>query len=292
LSTQMKGNVMRSLIKTVMLFALILMGVTAAQAQNKTIKMGTMGWEDLLPISLITKKLLEKEGYTVELVKFSEWGIAFGALAKGDADILVSQINYVSSDYWSKNKDRLEKVSVVSHGLFQGLVVPSYVPVDSVDQLNTISDQVGGKIVGIEPGSGLMREAGEAVKSYGLNFQIVDGSTAAMIAELQSSLERKAPIVTMLWEPSWMVMKYDVKFLKDPKHVFAPPQSYYWIASRGFAQNNPRVREVLASVYIPLDDITAINGAVNEGKTFEQAVDAWWADNKTLVDRWSVLAAK
>ncbi|WP_322034741.1 glycine betaine ABC transporter substrate-binding protein, partial [Burkholderia sp. BCC1970] len=77
-----------------------------------------------MPITLITKRLLEKEGYQVQVTNFSEWGIAFAALSRGDVDMLASQINYVAADYWSKNKERLEKVSVVSHGLRQGIVVP------------------------------------------------------------------------------------------------------------------------------------------------------------------------
>ncbi|WP_322034744.1 glycine betaine ABC transporter substrate-binding protein, partial [Burkholderia sp. BCC1970] len=72
------------------------------------------------------------------------------------------------------------------------------------------------------------------------DYTLVDGSTAAMVAQLQSTLERKQPMVTILWTPSWMVQKFKVKFLNDPKHVFAPPQTYYWIAKKGFSQANPR----------------------------------------------------
>ncbi|KWF83863.1 glycine/betaine ABC transporter, partial [Burkholderia cepacia] len=235
--------------------------------EKTVIKLGTMGWEDLMPITLITKRLLEKEGYQVKVTNFSEWGIAFAALSRGDVDMLASQINYVASDYWSKNKERLEKVSVVSHGLRQGIVVPDYMPINSIEQLNSVKGQVGGKIIGIEPGSGVMRETANAIKQYGLDYTLVDGSTAAMVAQLQSTLERKQPIVTMLWTPSWMIQKFKVKFLNDPKHVFAPPQTYYWIAKKGFSQANPRVREVVASEFISIDDITRINGEVKDGKT-------------------------
>lgn len=277
---------------TIMAAAVAMLGAATGHAEETTIKMGTMGWEDLKPISLITKKFLEQEGFTVELTDFSEWGIAFAALGKGDVDILTSQINYVASDYWTKNKNRLEKISVVSHGLQQRFVVPSYMPIDSIDQLNTVADQVDHKIIGIEPGSGLMREAEDAVKAYGLDFTIVEGSTAAMTAQLQASLQRKEPLVTMLWEPSWMVQKFDVKFLDDPKHVFAPSQTYYWIGHKGFSVDNPHAREVIASVYVPIEDITAINAEMNDGKSVDQAVDDWWANNADLIERWSVIAAE
>lgn len=281
---------MRNILKKLAALALVVVGATSSYAEDKVVRMGSMNWDDITPISLITKKFLEKQGYKVELTSFSEWGIAYGALAKGDVDILTSQVNYIASDYWAKNKSRLEKVSVVSHGLVQGIVVPSYMPIDSIEQLNDVKDKVGGRIIGIEPGSGLMRETGAAVKEYGLKYQLVDGSTAATMAQLQSSLERKQPIVTVLWTPSWMAQKFDVKFLKDPKNVFAPAQSYYWIAKRGFSAKNPRARESLASIYLPLEDNTRINGEVNAGKTMEQAVDAWWKQNTNLIERWAVMA--
>ena len=107
--------------------------------------------------------MLEDAGYTVNVTEFSEWGIAYAALTKGDIQILASQTDYVAQDYWNKNKSRLEKISPVSHGLFDGIAVPSYVTINSIDELNANADKFGGKIIGIEPGAGLMRETGDAV---------------------------------------------------------------------------------------------------------------------------------
>ncbi|MCV2445861.1 glycine betaine ABC transporter substrate-binding protein [Paracoccus sp. DMF] len=63
-----------------------------------------------------------------------------------------------------------------------------------------------------------------------------------------------------------MVQKFDTKFLADPKGIFAPPQAYYWIGQKCFSEANPEAREIIASVYVPLAQITAINAAVNDGK--------------------------
>lgn len=282
-----------SLLKTtIMAGAIAVFGAASGYAQETTIKMGTMAWEDLTPISLITKRFLEQEGFTVELNDFSEWGIAYAALTKGDINILASQINYVASDYFSRNKNRLEKIGVVSHGMQQRFVVPTYMPIDSIEQLNEVADQVDHRIIGIEPGSGLMREADDALKAYDLDYTIVEGSTTAMVAQLQASLQRNEPIVTMLWDPSWMIQRFDVKFLDDPKHVFAPPQTYYWIGHKGFSAENPRAREIIASVYVPIEDITLINAEMNDGKSVEEAVDVWWQANADLVERWSVMASE
>ncbi|QEU09834.1 glycine betaine ABC transporter substrate-binding protein [Paracoccus yeei] len=278
---------MRGIFKAILAGAVALGLASPVLAQDKVIKMGTMSWEDLTPITGITKKVLEDKGYTVEVTPFSEWGIAYAALAKGDVQILASQTDYVAQDYWQRNKNRLEKISPVSHGLFDGIAVPAYVDIDSLDQLNDRADAFGGKIIGIEPGAGIMRETGDAIEAYGLKLQLVEGSTAAMTAALKSAVDRKEPIAVTLWEPSWMAQKFDIKFLKDPKGAFPPPQSYYWIGQKGFSEENPEAREAIASVFVPKEEITAINGAVNDGKTMDQAIADWIAAHGDLIGRWS-----
>lgn len=267
--------------------AMVAMSVLGAKAEEKTITMGTMSWEDLTPITGITKKVLEDAGYSVKVVSFSEWGIAYAALSKGDIQIMASQTDYAAQDYWNKNKRRLEKISPVSHGLYQAIAVPKYVTIDSIDQLNDNAEKFGGKIIGIEPGSGLMRDAASAVKDYDLKLPLVEGSTAAMTAALKSAIDRKEWIAVTIWEPSWMMYKYDLKFLKDSKGVFPPAQGYYWVGQKGFSADHPHAREVIASVYVPLADITAINAAVNDGKTMDDAVKDWTGSHADLLKRWA-----
>lgn len=278
---------MRKLFKA-LLASVLATGLAApVMAQDRTIRMGTMAWEDLTPITGITRKVLEDKGFSVDVTEFSEWGIAYAALSRGDVQILVSQTDYVAHDYWDKSKDRLEKVSPVSHGLVKGIAVPAYVPIESLQELNENEDQFGGRIVGIEPGSGLMRDAARVVSDYGLDLQLVEGSTAAMTAALKAATDREEWIAVTIWEPSWMAQKYDIKYLADPKGVFPPAQSYYWIAQKGFSEANPEARESIASVYVPLPDINGINTAVSEGKTMDQAIADWTAAHADLIGRWS-----
>jgi glycine betaine/proline transport system substrate-binding protein len=267
-------------------FAIMGMATGSGHTQDKTIQMGTVSWEDLTPITGITKKVLEDAGYTVEVTSFSEWGIAYAALAKGDTQVMVSQTDYVAQDYWDRNKNRLEKISPVSHGLYQGIAVPKYVTIDTVEQLNEQADKFSNKIIGIEPGAGLMRDTANAVQEYGLKLQLVEGSTAGMSAALKSAIDRQDWIAVTLWEPSWMVAKFGTKYLQDPKGVFPPPQTYYWIGQKGFSEEYPHAREVMASVYVPLADINAINAEVGDGKSMDQAVADWIQNHADLIKRW------
>lgn len=271
--------------------ALAILGLAtgASQAAEKTIKMGTLSWEDLTPITGITKRVLEDAGYKVEVTTFSEWGIAYAALAKGDTQVMVSQIDYAANDFWKRNRNRLEKISPVSHGLRQGIAVPKYVPIDSIAQLNGEAAKFGNRIIGIEPGSGLMREASAAIPAYGLKLQLVEGGSAAMTAALKAAVDRKDWIAVTLWEPSWMAQKFDVKWLQDPKGAFAPAEGYYWIGQKGFSKDNPEARELMASIFIPVADITAINAAVNDGKPMDAAVQDWISAHAELIKRWKIV---
>lgn len=81
---------MRRFFTTFVASAMALCLNAPVMAQDKTIRMGTMAWEDLTPITGITKKVLEDKGFTVNVTEFSEWGIAYAALSRGDVQILVS----------------------------------------------------------------------------------------------------------------------------------------------------------------------------------------------------------
>jgi len=132
-------NKMRSIL--IVAVALVLIMGTAAQAEKKAFKIGVLQWTDLmLPSAIVTDVLEQRFGYKITQVEFFEWGIAYAALAKGDIDVLAAQVNYVSHDYWKRSKEKLEKLSPFCYGLYQGLVVPTYVPLESIEELNAHPD--------------------------------------------------------------------------------------------------------------------------------------------------------
>ena len=57
-------------------------------------------------------------------------------------------------------------------------------------------------------------------------------------------------IAVTLWEPSWMAQKFDIKWLQDPKGVFPPPQSYYWIGQKGFSLLEVMVAFLLFTIFV------------------------------------------
>lgn len=261
----------------------------AIAAENRTIKVGVLQWEDTTATSRVTTHLLERFGYKIEETHLLDWGVAFEGLSNGDFYMMTSQTDYVTHDYWSRFDKKLEKVSVVSFGLYQGIVVPDYVPITSIDQLNQYKDKLGGKIIGIEPGSGLMRQTHNVVKAYGLTLDLIDGSTPAMTAALKSAIAKKEWVAVTLWRPSWMVQRFPVRFLADPKNIQEPNQAYQWIAKKGFCEEYPNARQIIASVFLPIEGITQITVWENDGLSLEDAIVKWEKENKDRIDRWATI---
>ena len=230
--------------------------------------------------------MLEDAGYTVNVTEFSEWGIAYAALTKGDVQILARRPTMSRRTTGTRTRAGSRRSRRCRTASSRGSPFRPTSPINSIEELNANADKFGGKIIGIEPGAGLMRDTDNAVDEYDLDLELVEGSTAGMTAALKSAVDRQEWIAVTLWEPSWMIQKFDVKFLKDPKGVFPPPQSYYWIGQKGFSEANPEAREVIASVFVPKDDITAINGAVKDGKSMDEAVADWIAAHADLLERW------
>lgn len=276
----------------VLAVALGLAATPATAEEEKTIKMGVMQWETMVMTSSITESMLERHGFEVETVEFQEWGVAFAALGKGDIDIMVSHPDYAAADYWERNARKLEKLSVVSYGYNAGLIVPSYVTIDSIDELNAHKDKFGGRIIGVEPGSGMMRQSENVVREYGLDYEIVEGSGPVAVAALKSAIDRKEWIVSMYWTPSWVFQEFDIKFLKDPKGVQEPTETYVWLARQGFSVEHPKARESIASVFVPEPALTQMTGWVKEGASIEEAVNRWKEANANRLDRQAVIGNK
>lgn len=86
-----------------------------------------------------------------------------------------------------------------------------------------------------------------------------------------------------------MMQEFDVKFLEDPKHVFAPPQAYYWIANEGFSESHPRARNIIASIFVPREVIISISADVNDGQSMQAAVEDWLKAHENRVQRWKAI---
>ena len=89
----------------------------------------------------------------------------------------------------------------------QGLAVPSYMDVTSIDQLNESNVDL---ILGIEPSAVAQQVlADEVIPQYGLKQKLVEAPTEGMLAEVEILYTNKEDFAFIGWSPHWMNQRFD-----------------------------------------------------------------------------------
>ena len=180
-----------------------------------------------------------------------------------------------------------EEVSTHYDGARIGLVVPDYVEVNSIEELNDYADDFNEEIVGIDPGAGVMSTTEDAIMEYDLELDLAEGSDAAMTAELDDAIANEEPIVVTGWTPHWKFAEWDLKFLEDPQDVYGDAERIANVARLGLAEDLPEVYEFLENFYWgdeEIGEVMEIN-AEDDSDLLGNA-QAWVADNQDLVEGW------
>lgn len=152
-----------------------------------------------------------------------------------------------------------------------------------------VGEQVDYEIIGIDPGAGLMKSTEKAMNDYGLkgDWTLVEGSSAAMTAELQKAYDRKEPIIITGWTPHWMFTKYKLKYLEDPKGSFGKGESIHTIVKKGLDEENPGAYKILDQFYWEPKDMEEVMGDIQEGMKPEEAAEKWVKSHPDEVKKWT-----
>ncbi|MFF7439240.1 glycine betaine ABC transporter substrate-binding protein [Streptomyces sp. NPDC008122] len=258
---------------------------------GKKVSIGYIPWDEGIASTYLWKELLERRGYEVE-TKQLEAGALYTGLAGGQLDFQTDAwLPVTHAQYWKKYQNKLEDLGSWYGPTSLELSVPSYVKgVDSLADLKGKAGQFKGRIVGIEPSAGMMGILKDKVlKEYGLEgeYEVVDGSTPGMLAELKRAYDRKEPVVVTLWSPHWAYSAHDLKKLKDPKGSWGKGDGVHTLARKGFAAENPEVGAWLKNFSLTEKQLTDLEAVIQEtGKGKEQqAVRTWLDRNPGLAEK-------
>jgi glycine betaine/proline transport system substrate-binding protein len=260
---------------------------TPAEAAEKQVRLAYVEWADAVVATNILKLVLEEKGYQVKAIPLAAAAM-WQAVATGDADASVAAwLPLTQAAYYDKLKNRLELIGPNITGAKIGWVVPAYSPLNSIEDLKTKAAEVDGKVIGIDPGAGVMKSSEAAIKAYGLNVKLVDGSDATMTSALKDAVRQKKDIVVTAWTPHWMFARYELKYLADPKKSFGDAESVNTLARKGLKTDMPEVYGILQKfkLTIPAEETLMAENEEKGAKPAETAAK-WIAQNRATVDGW------
>lgn len=258
----------------------------AVAADKGTIKLVYVEWSTCVASTNVAKVLLENKGYTVKAISVSAAAM-FEAVAQGDADAMMcAWLPTTHGAYYAKTKDELDNLGPsMTKGTRLGLVVPDYVTINSIADLPSHARQFKDRIVGIDPGAGIMGLSEKVVKQYQLPLKLVSGSGATMTAVLKDSIDNKQWVVVTGWTPHWMWARWNLKFLDDPKGVYGKPDDIDTLVRKGLKEDMPDAWAILDNFTWTAADMDQLM-AMNE-KNDQPAANAkkWLKDHPNVVEQ-------
>ncbi|MFS0880000.1 glycine betaine ABC transporter substrate-binding protein [Metabacillus niabensis] len=157
----------------------------------------------------------------------------------------------------------------------------------------SVGESVDYKITGIDPGAGIMNATANALEEYELSdWELIEGSGAAMTAALKKAIDKEEPIVITGWTPHWMFSKFDLKYLEDPKGVYGEAEDIHSIARKGLAEDLPGVYKVLDQFHWTPDEMGVVMSSIQDGTSPEEAAASWVEENADKVAEWTKGAEK
>ncbi|MGG3623477.1 glycine betaine ABC transporter substrate-binding protein [Bacillus gobiensis] len=257
--------------------------------KEKEIKIGYIPWDEDVAVTFLWKELLEKKGYKVKAVQ-ADVAPIFSGMAQGNVDLFLDVwMPSTHASYMDKFGDDLEVLGTWYDQADNGLAVPDYLDVQSIEDLKNYKDKLKGKIIGIEPGAGLMGVSRKALPGYRLNdWALVGSSTPAMLAELDKAVSNKEPIVVTLWRPHWAFEKYNLRYLDDPKKLMNPngAEELQAVSRKEFSADYPEVAKWLGEFTITSDQLAKLESEIKNSTIEAEGVKKWISKNRSVAKTW------
>lgn len=247
------------------------------------------GWDEGIAASYLWEAILTEQGYDVELT-YADVAPVYQGLAGGDFDLVLDTwLPITHSDYMEQYGDDVVDLGAWNDEAKLTIAVNEDAPIDSLEELAANADEFGGEIIGIEPGSGLMRITGEeVVPGYGLeDWNLIESSTPAMLSELKSATDAGENVVVTLWRPHWAYNAFPIKDLEDPQGLLGDAEGIHSVSAANFGEDFPEVNEWISNFEMSSDLLYSLEDAMfnqYDGDDYGPVVEQWIADNQEYVD--------
>lgn len=255
------------------------------QSKKEKVNLAYVEWDSEVASTNVVAEALKEMGYDVTITPLDN-AVMWKSVANGETDAMVSAwLPTTHAALYEEYKDKLVDLGPNLEGVKTGLVVPSYMDADSIEDL---SDQAKKTITGIEPGAGIMTATEKTMQEYSnLNgWNLSSSSTGAMTTALDQAIKNKEDIIVTGWSPHWMFSKYDLKYLKDPKGTMGGKEAIHTITRTNLDKDLPEVNKVLDNFNWTQKDMEEVMLKINEGSSPEAAAKEWIKNHQKEVESW------
>lgn len=291
---KLKNKKLVLLVSMFMLFTFVVSGcgssnspTTGNQDAKGKVELVYVEWACARASTHVMADILENiMGYDVEMTSVAASAMYQG-LANDEADAcFTTWLPLTHGDYMNQVGDKVEDLGPNYEGARIGLVVPSYVSINSIEELNGVKDKFNGQLIGIDPGAGIMQASNRALDEYNLDYELVEGSDATMVVSLKQAIADNDWVAVTGWSPHWKFAEWDLKYLEDPKKVYGEAETINTVVRQGLKEDMPEVYELFNNFYWTDADIGSAMAMGEELGDSKAAARKWVEENQDLVNSW------
>ena len=268
----------------------------AVWAQDRTVTLGQVSLSFYAVVGGVVHEILEREGYTVELVEGGHSDI-FPQLGTGDVDILAAAwLPGGHAALYEPVRETTFQIAPIYEDATFFWVVPDYVLEDAVSEVSDLTNpdvvaRIPQTIVSLPEATGLTTGGRRMMQTYGLDnagYELVAGDVADWFGAFQTAIEAEEWIVFPLWQPQWINIAYDVRPLRDPLNVYGDPDTAWLIGHETLRDTlDADTLAILENMRIPVEEVAEMDRLVNaEGLTARDAARRWMGQNADAVSSW------
>jgi len=275
------------LVMVVIAFFAVFAFAANGMAKQKT-EMAYVEWACATATAHVVEAAVEANmDYTIDLTPVSAAAM-WQALSAGDVDFITSAwLPVTHGHYLDRVGDNVVDLGPAIEGARIGLVVPQYVEIDSMAEINDYADRFNGQITGIDPGAGIMSRAEEALEVYGMgDMDLMESSDAMMTAVLGDKYGAGDWVVVTGWTPHWKFGKWDLKYLEDPEEVFGAEETINTVVRQGLDNDHPELYAFLEKFELTLDELHEVMAWAEETGDLEGSAKRWVDENSDKVAAW------
>lgn len=242
--------------------------------------------EGIATTSLIKEILTNRLNYSV-ITKMDEIDSVYAAVASGNYDFFTDAwLPHTHSSYWEKHKDSLVDLGVIFRNARTGIVVPDYMDIDSMTQINQLP---GGKrvIYGIDAFAGIMESSRNALEHYNIMAELIEENESEMLKRLEEAYRMRKDIMITGWVPHWMFKRYDLKFLADPDTIYGGTENIHILGRKGIREDYPTLTIFLERISLANQQMNSLINEIEATEGLpERGAKNWIDDNITTVNSW------
>ncbi len=260
-----------------------------------TVRMSDLGWTDIALTNASAEVVLTALGYTPTQTLLG-LDVTYISMKQGEIDIFLGNWRPVQNEQYKAffEDGSVEVLGQNLTGAKYTLAVPAYAAAEGVASfadLAGFSDQFGGQIFGIEPGSNqpLLDMVAEGRHGLG-DWEIVESSEAAMLTQVQKAIENNEWIAFVGWEPHPMNLTHDLVYLSGGDLEFGPDfggATVHTLSRGGYPAQCPNAARFFSQLVYDLDyENFGMQKIMGDGMPPADAAKAMLAQRPELLEAW------